>query len=129
MPQQLSDDAIAILQNLHYDGLAIRFQKVAPTLYRELNEVLIRLGGKWKGGRTNAHVFQEEPTLLIEYVLSTGLMPPKNPEAFFPTSKRGRARYHDVESYGFSSKAESKILSADIRSMQASTYRRKSATR
>jgi hypothetical protein len=85
MPQQLSDDAITILQNLHYDGLAIRFQKVAPTLYRELNEVLIRLGGKWKGGRTKAHVFQEEPTLLIEYVLSTGLMPPKNPEAFFPT--------------------------------------------
>jgi hypothetical protein len=85
MAQQLSDAAIHILQNVDYDGLAIRFPQVAPTLYTELNEVLTRLGGKWKGGRTKAHVFQEDPTPLIEYVLTSAIMPPKNPEAFFPT--------------------------------------------
>src|ERR671925_807732 len=87
MAQKLSGDAIAVLQNLDYDGFAIRFPQVAPTLYTEVNEVLTRLGGKWKGGRTKAHVFQEDPTLLIEYVLSSAVMPPKNPEAFFPTPK------------------------------------------
>lgn len=85
MPQELSDAAIAVLQSLDYDGLSIRFPQVEPTLYGEVNEVLTRLGGRWKGGRTKAHVFQEEPTHLIEYVLSTALMPAKNPDAFFPT--------------------------------------------
>ena len=100
MPQKLSDAAIAVLQNVHYDGLAIRFPEVAPTLYREIHEVLIRLGGHWKGGRTHAHVFQEEPTPLIEYVLSTALMPPKNPEAFFPTPNdvaRGMMMMSDLD--------------------------------
>jgi len=100
MPQKLSDAAITVLQKLHCDGLAIRFPQVAPTLYREINEVLIRLGGKWKGGRTKAHVFQEEPALLIEYVLSTALMPPKNPEAFFPTPNqvaRGMMMMSDLD--------------------------------
>ena len=85
MSQRLSDAALAVLQKLDYDGLSIRFPQVAPTLYQELNEVLTRLGGKWKGGRTKAHLFQEDPALLIDYVLSTAEMPPKNPEAFFPT--------------------------------------------
>lgn len=85
MSQELSHAAIAVLQSLDYDGLSIRFPQVEPILYSEVNEVLTRLGGKWKGGRTKAHVFQEEPTHLIEYVLSTALMPPKNPDAFFPT--------------------------------------------
>lgn len=83
--QNLSDAAIAVLQNLRYDGFALRFPQVTPTLYKEINEVLTRLGGKWKGGRTKAHVFQEDPSLLVEYVLSTAVMPPKNPDAFFPS--------------------------------------------
>lgn len=82
--QNLSDAAIAVLQDLRYDGFALRFPQVTPTLYKEINEVLTRLGGKWKGGRTKAHVFQEDPSFLVEYVLSTAVMPPKNPDAFFP---------------------------------------------
>jgi hypothetical protein len=35
MPQKLTNDAIEVLQNLNYDGLAIRFPQVAPTLYSE----------------------------------------------------------------------------------------------
>ena len=85
MPQKLTDASIDVLQNLNYDSLAIRFPQVAPALYSEINEVLSRLGGKWKGGRTKAHLFQEDPAPLVQYVLTTGTMPPKNPEAFFPT--------------------------------------------
>ena len=85
MPQPLTQAAIRVLQKLDYDGFAVRFPQVDADLYREVNEVLTRLGGKWKGGRTKAHIFQEDPTLLIDYILETGAMPPKNPEAFFPT--------------------------------------------
>ena len=85
MQHKLTDAAIDVLQNLNYDGFAIRFPQIASTLYKEINEVLTRLGGKWKGGRTRAHIFQEDPTHLIEYVLSTAVMPPKNSEAFFPS--------------------------------------------
>jgi hypothetical protein len=85
MAQPLTTDATGVLERLDYDGFAVRFPQVDAHLYGEVNEVLTRLGGKWKGGRTKAHIFQEDPALLIEYVLETGTMPPKNPEAFFPT--------------------------------------------
>lgn len=85
MAQPLTADATGVLERLDYDGFAVRFPQVDANLYGEVNEVLTRLGGKWKGGRTKAHIFQEDPALLIEYVLETGTMPPKNPEAFFPT--------------------------------------------
>jgi hypothetical protein len=85
MAQPLTNAAVDLLQTVQYDGFAIRFPQVGPDLYNEVNEVLARLGGKWKGGRIKAHLFQEDPVPLIEYVLSTGLLPPKNPEAFFPT--------------------------------------------
>lgn len=85
MPQKLTSAAIGVLQNCVFDDMAIRFPQVDPILYNEINEVIVRLGGKWKGGRTKAHIFQEDPAPLIQFVLATGTMPPKNPEAFFPT--------------------------------------------
>lgn len=55
------------------------------TLYEEVNEVLVRLGGKWKSNK-KAHVFEfYDPQPLLSAVLATGEMPPKNPTAFFPT--------------------------------------------
>jgi hypothetical protein len=85
MAQPLTADATGVLERLDYDGFAVRFPQVDADLYGEVNEILTRLGGKWKGGRTKAHIFEEDPALLIEYILETGTMPPKNPEAFFPT--------------------------------------------
>ena len=35
------------------------------SLYEEVNEVLVRLGGKWKGGRTKAHLFPYDPRPLV----------------------------------------------------------------
>ncbi|HYF07869.1 MAG TPA: hypothetical protein VD970_09615 [Acetobacteraceae bacterium] len=54
-------------------------------LYQEVNEVLSRLGGKWKGEKVQAHVFDEDPAPLLATVVDTGEMPPKNPLAFFAT--------------------------------------------
>lgn len=54
--------------------------------YEQVNEVLTRLGGKWKSGKIKAHVFEDvDPAPLLALVLETGEMPPKNPTAFFPT--------------------------------------------
>jgi hypothetical protein len=107
MPQKLTSAAIGVLQNCVFDDMAIRFPQVDPTLYNEINEVIVRLGGKWKGGRTRAHVFQEEPAPLIQFVLSTGTMPPKNPEAFYPTP--------DKVAHGVMAMAElDKLLDEDL---------------
>jgi hypothetical protein len=53
-------------------------------LYERTNEVLTRLGGKWKSGKVKAHVFEDDDAAsLLAEVLATGIMPPKNPLAFF----------------------------------------------
>jgi hypothetical protein len=52
-------------------------------LYGRVNELLVRLGGKWKRGK--GHVYPYDPTYLLSGVIGSGMMPPKNPLAFFPT--------------------------------------------
>ena len=52
--------------------------------YEAVNEVLERIGGKWKGNK-KAHVFPFDPTALFNAVIENGMMPAKNPLAFFPT--------------------------------------------
>lgn len=54
--------------------------------YKEVNEVLERLGGKWNR-KAKAHLFQVNPKPLIDAYLATGKLPEKNPTAFFPTPK------------------------------------------
>lgn len=53
-------------------------------VYVEVNEVLDRIGGKWNK-KAKAHIFEEDPTELLNLVYETEEMPPKNPTAFFPT--------------------------------------------
>lgn len=62
-------------------------------LYRRVNQVIEAIGGKWKrGGRAagsavpaGAHVFEHAAAPLLDEVLQTGMMPPPNPLAYFPT--------------------------------------------
>lgn len=54
-------------------------------LYVRVNEVLERLGATWVSGKVKAHVFDIEISGLLSEVLSTKIMPPKNPLAFFRT--------------------------------------------
>lgn len=85
--QRLSADALAVLRKGECDAACVRITsgQLDRRLYEEVNEVLVRLGGKWKGGRTKAHLFPYDPRPLLAGVLATGEMPPKNPLAFFPT--------------------------------------------
>jgi hypothetical protein len=85
--QCVSEGALAVLREIECDPDRTRITsgQLDRSLYEEVNEVLVRLGGKWKGGRTKAHLFPYDPRPLLAGVLATGHMPPKNPWAFFPT--------------------------------------------
>lgn len=85
--QCVSEGALAVLREIECepDRTRITSGQLDRSLYEEVNEVLVRLGGKWKGGRTKAHLFPYDPRPLLAGVLATGHMPPKNPWAFFPT--------------------------------------------
>jgi hypothetical protein len=57
-------------------------------IYDEIKEILLRIGGKWRGGNSSAHIFEYyDPAPLLAALVSSGTMPPKNPTAFFPTPR------------------------------------------
>ena len=53
-------------------------------LYVRVNDTIERLGGKWNK-KQKAHIFKDDPRPLFIQMLETGMMPPKNPTAYFPT--------------------------------------------
>lgn len=85
--EQITTEAMTILESatVESDRVVITSAQLARPLYEEVNEVLVRLGGKWKGGKTKAHLFPYDPRPLLQAVIDTACMPEKNPTAFFPT--------------------------------------------
>lgn len=85
----LSAPARSVLAAAIVDGNLVRLTsgQLARTLYEEVNEALVRIGGKWKNGKTQAHVFPQhyDPAPLLAGLVASGVMPPKNPLAFYPT--------------------------------------------
>lgn len=84
----LSSDALAVLAGVKTgprpDGFALVIpEQLDRPLYEEVNEVLRRLGGKWKRGA--GHLFTWDPAPLIAQVVASGEMPPNNPNAYHPT--------------------------------------------
>ena len=62
-----------------------KLPEMSRPMYEQVNEVLRRLGGKWKGGRTQAHLFDYDFEPVFRAVLESQEMPPDNPLAFFAT--------------------------------------------
>ena len=54
--------------------------------YKEVNAILVDIGGKWKGGKVSAHVFDHDIAEDIATIIETGYRPNKNELAFFPTT-------------------------------------------
>ncbi len=74
----------ALLDQIVIEGNTVRpLPKVTRDVYDEFNEILVRLRGRWKRGK--GHVFPYDPTLALRAVRSAGVMPAKNPLAYFPT--------------------------------------------
>lgn len=71
---------------LEQDGYAVRLppEQLERAFYEQVDDVLVRLGGKWNG-RKRLHLFPYDVTPAYQAVLKTGILPPKNPTAFFPT--------------------------------------------
>jgi hypothetical protein len=85
-------NVLDVLKACEVDQAAQTIKIVAQldrSVYEGTNEVLTRLGGKWNKS-TGAHVFPYDPSTLLQAVLDTREMPPKNPTAFFPTPKSVR---------------------------------------
>lgn len=88
MSEHISPAAHTVLCAAWCEGNVIKLppEQLEREIYEEVNEVIVRLGGKWKGGRTKGHAFAfYPPAPLLAGVQASGLMPPKNPTAFFPT--------------------------------------------
>lgn len=87
MTTQISAPVLNVLSNCSVEGDRLKLppSQLERKLYQDVNEVLTRLGGKWKGGKVAAHVFPVCPQDLLDEVLATGQMPLKNPLSFFAT--------------------------------------------
>lgn len=58
---------------LEYDGCHVKIKaKLDPKIYLACSKILQALGGKWRGGRTQATVFDIEAQPLIEAALGNG---------------------------------------------------------
>ncbi len=68
-------------------GVKIQPLNLSRPVYAEVDECLRRLGGRWLGGRTQAHVFPEHVPIaeLLESVQRDGVMPENNPLDFYAT--------------------------------------------
>jgi len=54
-------------------------------LYVKVNEVLEELGGKWKGGKVKAHIFDKDPRDKLSDVCNNGVIVTAKDEDYFPT--------------------------------------------
>lgn len=83
--QRVDEDVLITLQAATVsEGRVYLPPELERSLYLRVNEVLERLLGKWRRS-AYAHVFPYDPTPMVTAVLETGLMPVKNPAAFFLT--------------------------------------------
>ncbi len=80
-------DVMTVLKSAWCEGFNVYLPpaQLERKLYERTNEVLTRIGGKWKGGKTKAHVFEDDPAPLLAEVLATGIMPLDNPLDFYAT--------------------------------------------
>lgn len=66
--RHLSAEAVEVLRRATLEGRLLRLpqEQLPPQLYAEIDAALQALGGTWKGGRTRAHVFTEDPAKALE---------------------------------------------------------------
>ncbi len=86
--EMIPAEVMAVLENdavVEEHTIRLTCGQLPRSTYDVLKDLIERLGGKWRGGKVSALVFPYDPAPLLAGVLSSGMMPPKNPHAFFPT--------------------------------------------
>lgn len=85
----INEDVLDILNRSHVEEnrLYLPDEQLDRPLYIATNKVIDAIGGKWKGGKVKAHLFADDVDVeaMLASVLQTGMMPDKNPLAYWPT--------------------------------------------
>lgn len=84
------DAVLGVLRDGTADGHTFRLpdRQLDRPLYVAVNDVLTRIGGRWDRSR-KGHVFPTDvdPAPLVDLVVRSGQMPPRNPTAYYPTPR------------------------------------------
>lgn len=83
-------DVLDVLQNkTHWseDGLSCKIDPLERKLYEKVAKALAAMGGKWKGGKTQATLFEEDPRPRVEGLLQNGTLTVER-DGFFETPKK-----------------------------------------
>lgn len=93
---KLDDDVLEVLRTqieCHGNNLIITGKDLNQKLYRRVDQALELLGGKWKGGKTKAHVFPAPPAESIAVAVAEGqILDRKKTFQFFQTPPELAAR-------------------------------------
>lgn len=85
--QKLDETTLNLLKNSVIKGNKVYLppEQLPRPVYEAVNTVLTNLRGKWVGGKTQAHVFDYDPTAAINAVITSAIIPPNNPTAYYWT--------------------------------------------
>ena len=84
--KQIDENTLAILSRVTVEenNVFLTCGQLDRKQYQAVNEVLVNIGGKWNR-KAKAHVFADDPTLKLEYVLNSGEITPPEKNGYFPT--------------------------------------------
>ena len=86
----IENDVLTILTNSKIENMVLYLppERLERKLYEKVNMVLIQIGGKWNR-KAGGHIFNEDPSDLIDEILLTGNVTNKKKEyQFFPTPSK-----------------------------------------
>lgn len=85
--RRIDPAVLEVLVECNGDGPLVRLppRRLDPKLYKKVDEVLRALGGKWVGGKTQAHRFEDDPSAVLEVAVATGTYVKPQDLGFFPT--------------------------------------------
>lgn len=95
--KRLSDDVRDILTRATCDGTALRLppDRLDRKLYVAVNDAIEAMGGKWNR-KAAAHLFDSDVAPKLAALLNDGVVPEKNPDAFFETPPEVVAMVRDA---------------------------------
>lgn len=74
----LTPEVTEILRTAEFQGTSLRIrEKLDPKIYASVKKAVLALGGKWIGGKTQAHVFPTDAREIINAILSSGTIEDK----------------------------------------------------
>lgn len=84
--KKVPDEVIEVLVTCEVNGNAMTMPPMAPALYQKVKKFILMMGGKWVGGKTQAHIFPEDPSEVIQNVVTfREIVDHKKLTQFFPT--------------------------------------------